>query len=297
MHIWRLHVRPSGGRGDPALAVAFCLDHSVLGMGWSVEAHEGEVVSWDDYIPRAEHRHGKVNGNVRRWRQDVKRDDLVWTRTMNGEYWLARVTGDWKYNTSQEAKDADMVNQHCVEFTLIGNESGVPGKVVAAFRASRTLQRIWNVDLLSRYLWNERTSGSHEYPLSPDPRIDLFDILSAQDVEDILFVMYQMKGYVVHPTRRQADTMAYEYLLRSTKTKKDLAVQVKTGNTRATADRMPDDVSEIALFSTKGQYGEKDEPHVTRLDRGEVISFIEDNLDLLPQAISDCHSLWLKLKK
>ena len=216
---------------------------------------------------------------------------------MNGEYLLARVTGDWKYDTSRDAKDADMVNQHCVEFTSIGNESGVPGKIVSAFRPPLTLQRIKDVGLLSRYLWNERKASSHEYPLSANRNVDLFDILSDQDVEDVLFVMYQLEGYVVHPTRRKADTMAYEYLLRSRDTKKDLAVQAKTGTTPATADKMPSDVSEIVLFSAKGNYGGKDDLRVTRLDPDEVLSFIKNHLDLLPRAISDCHSLWLKLKK
>lgn len=291
MQVWRLHVRPSGGLGNPALAVAFCRESSVLGMGWSLDSHETKVL-WDNYLARED----GVNENVSRWKHDAKRDDLVWTRTTRGEYLLARITGDWKYDSSDEAKDADMVNQRCVEFTSIGNESGVPGKVVAAFRAPKTLQRISDVNSMSRYLWNQRMAHVYEYPLSADPNVDLFDLLSSQDVEDILFVMYQLKGYVVHPTRRKADTMAYEYLLRSKTTKKDLAVQVKTGDAVATADRMPGDVSEVVLFSTKGRYRREESPRVTHLDRDEVMSFVEDHLDLLPRAISHRYALWSKLK-
>ena len=51
--IWRLHLRPYGGKGDPALAVALCLKESVLGMGWGVDVGTSESLGWEQYEERS----------------------------------------------------------------------------------------------------------------------------------------------------------------------------------------------------------------------------------------------------
>ena len=123
-------------------------------MGWSVDAEPEENISWSDYKERAKTKYGEVNGNVRRWNEDVKIGDLVWTRTTNAEYFLARVIGEWRYEPATEFIDADMVNMREVEFVFVGNKFQVPGKVVRSFTPT-TLQRVNNVDNLSRDLWNK----------------------------------------------------------------------------------------------------------------------------------------------
>ena len=74
---------------------------------------------------------------------------------LNGEYLLARVTGEWRYETTPKFVDADMVNIREVEFVCVGNKSSVPGKIVNSF-TPKTLQPIKSVDNnLSRDLWNQ----------------------------------------------------------------------------------------------------------------------------------------------
>ena len=157
--IWQLHLRPMGGlwgadnrERQAKLAVDLCRNLSVLGMGWPVKADPDENISWSDYVDRSKDTEWKkVNDNVRRWKEDVKIGDLVWTRTTNGEYLLARVTGEWRYEPDTEFTDADMVNIREVEIVSVGNESQV-GKV--AF-GRLTLSRINGVDDFSRDLWNK----------------------------------------------------------------------------------------------------------------------------------------------
>ena len=164
--IWRLHIRPMGGlwgadnrERQAKLAVDLCRNLSVLGMGWPVKADPDENISWSDYVDRSKDTEWKkVNDNVRRWKEDVKINDLVWTRTTNGEYLLARVTGEWRYEPDTEFTDADMVNVREIdEFVFVGNESQVPCEVASSFRRGHTLQRVRvnGVDELSRDLWNK----------------------------------------------------------------------------------------------------------------------------------------------
>ena len=181
--IWRLHLLPDGT--DREWVVAFCHYRSVLGMGWSVEADPNENISWTDYVERSEAKYGSLDKNVRRWKEDVKIGNLVWARTPNKEYLLARVTGEWRYESADEFKAAGMVNIREVEFVPVGNESHVPGRVVNSF-FGRTLQKVENVDNLSRYLWNK-----HCLPTSPKygdiaADTDLFDILSFQDRDKVI---------------------------------------------------------------------------------------------------------------
>ena len=167
--IWRLHLLPTRGEDDWQKiaeirkgAQILCLDRSVLGMGWSVEADPGENISWPEYVARYKKENqardgGKLNDNVRRWKEDVEIGDLVWTRMtkLNGEYLLARVTSEWRYEPADEFKNADMVNIREVEFVCVGNKSSVPGKIVNSF-TPKTLLPIKSVDNnLSRDLWNQ----------------------------------------------------------------------------------------------------------------------------------------------
>ena len=172
--IRRLHLLPTRGENDQQkiaeirkAAQTLCLNRSVLGMGWSVKADPGENISWEEYQDRYKKENqdrdgGKVNSNVRRWKEDVKIGDLIWTRMtkLNGKYFLAKVIGEWRYEPAKDFKKADMVNIREVEFVCVGDmshmqDSDEANKVVQAFRGGWTLQKVNGVDNLSRDLWNQ----------------------------------------------------------------------------------------------------------------------------------------------
>ena len=162
--IWRLHLLPKGENPPkPEDVVKFCHAHSVLGMGWAVDADLDENISWSDYVARSKDTEWKkVNDNVRRWKEDVKTGDLVWTKTPNKEYYLARVIGEWRYEPAAKFVAVDMVNIREVKFVFVGDKSQMPDKIVKKFIDGQTLQRVNGVDELSRDLWNK-----HCPPTSP----------------------------------------------------------------------------------------------------------------------------------
>ena len=47
--LWRIHIRPGGGRADPIFSYALCLREHVIGVGWQVEYHSRSL-SMDDYL-------------------------------------------------------------------------------------------------------------------------------------------------------------------------------------------------------------------------------------------------------
>lgn len=145
MRIFWLNLLPDGGTpAEPddtrdrqaERAQNFCRERSVLGMGWSVTpSRTGELLSWDDYLRlRAEHEDFDDRKNVIRWKEDVSIGDLVWTKTVNERFWLARITGDWHYDLSAAAKKADMVNQRPAMIVEIGGRKAVPQRVAKGGR-------------------------------------------------------------------------------------------------------------------------------------------------------------------
>ena len=158
MRIWWLNLLPSGGappepnETHAGRAQNFCRERSVLGMGWSVKATAGELLSWSDYnsrreVLRKEHGSYDSGGNVNRWRDEVGIGDLVWTKAEGDLYWLARITGDWHYDSSVDAERVDIVNQRPAMIVEIGHLDDVPSKVAKAW--GHTLEERGEVDLPS----------------------------------------------------------------------------------------------------------------------------------------------------
>lgn len=156
MRVFWLNLLPTGGaQPNPnethaGRAQNFCRERSVLGMGWSVNATDGELLSWDDYLTRREDLRKEYGNydprrNVDRWKEEVRVGDLVWTKITDRQFWLSRITGDWHYDSSASAKEADMVNQRPVMITAIPF-GDVPPEV-AEHSNRLTLHQMGRVDL------------------------------------------------------------------------------------------------------------------------------------------------------
>ncbi len=291
MTLWRIHIRP--GAGDDEHSFSVCLKKNILGVGWQVACEEGEKLTWDEYWRRSETTHSGSSwrGNLTRIGIDMRQGDLVWTRDTRGLYYLARVTSKWKYlNTNENRKD-DIVNVRSVRMFEVGLETHVPGKIVATFRARMTVQRIADstIEQYSEFLYN-KLSGTQVYNPKTEA-YDIFSLLSAEDCEDIIYVYLQTKGYVVFPSRRKADTMSYEYVLRKRRDGHEAIVQVKTGDTPINLDAYRYSATKVYLFSPKERYEGKGAQNVTALKRRTIIRFMERNGHILPQSVNN----WMEM--
>jgi len=88
---------------------------------------------WDEYFAEASQQHERLQTckYIQKW---VRPKDLVWTRSPEGQYFLARVTSGWEYWTTPEAVelDIDIANVFRCEFKPVPMDC-VPGKVVSCF--------------------------------------------------------------------------------------------------------------------------------------------------------------------
>jgi len=125
---------PAGAGVRRALAVGLC------GMGGLVDPPPDDL---DDavaavagaYDDRAAHR-------LRRFAA-IPAGAFVWTRSPEGDYWLGRLTGPWRYDASPAARTADLVHvRACDWLPEPVPEADVPPATVRTFgRGGRNLQQ------------------------------------------------------------------------------------------------------------------------------------------------------------
>lgn len=287
MQLWRIHIRPGGGQANPTLSYALCLRENVIGVGWQVEKDQDVPLIPDEYLRLGANFYGDEWGSGRSavgLLLHMEVNDPVWMRSPQGIYHLCRVNGPWEYRDRPDNKDADIVNVRPVEIVQVGVETNVPGKVIACFRASRTIQRIRDDTALeaSQRIWSKLTGGTIE-PLSANH--DIFSLISAKECEDLVYVYLQMQGWIVYPAQRQSDTLAYEFVLRHRDDFREAVVQVKTGWSPIDLGSLPSSV-DVAFAFQPNNYCIGQNPKAIVIGRDEILRFISTHRKLVPSTIS-----------
>lgn len=260
----------------------YCRKKGLLGVGWRTESNTN-TTDWDKYFTEASKIHDNLNvcKYIKKW---VGKDDLVWTRDMSGEYYLAKVISGWEYFVDQEAidKDIDIANVFRVELKKVDIDQ-VPGKVVACFRAPRTIQEIADEKAVeySKFLWNKITN-SNNYKVDVAKFSDLFMMLDDEETEDLVFLYLQSIGWYVVPNSRKADTMSFEYLLIDPNTGERALTQIKTGNVSLNKDDYKGYKYKIFLFQSNELYQGADSTNVKTITRKQLTDFLIASLKWMP---------------
>jgi len=283
MRLFRIHIRPKGGSKDMWETFNYCLCNGILGVGWRLNSIKN-TKNWDEYFKEASQLYDNLSicEYIMKW---VKKDDLVWTRDPGGEYYLAKVISGWEYWISQEAidRDIDIANIFRVEFRKVSIDE-VPGKIVASFRAPRTIQKIEDERAIeySKYLWNI-LSEERVYQIDKSKFSDIFMMLDDEETEDLVFLYLQSKGWYVVPNSRKGDTMSFEYLAVNPKTGESALTQVKTGDVPLNRSHYKNYQYKIFLFQSNEKYEGEEIPNVTCLTKKELSDFLDKSINWLPK--------------
>lgn len=283
--VWRIHLKSAAQGGfDPG---EFCISNQIVGIGWRVEPDVDEM-PWDAYFQLAKEEYGAGNGwwaAINAVRNRMAIGDLCWARTRSGKYWLGKIEGDWSYRNSEQHRLAGVVNVRKCRWIEVGDLHQIPGKVINAFRATRTVQMVPNeaVRVFSMVTYNSLTSENH-YAI-PDKPGDLFSMLCPEDCADLVGVYLQTKGYVLFPGTCKSDTKQFEFVLRHRESGQYAAVQVKQGWDTLNPSDYSDFNGDVLLFQTGDRYVGTPQPNVRCLSRDEMESFCFGNLNLLTARI------------
>lgn len=282
MALYRIHIRPQGGTASVNTTFKYCLDNGILGVGWRVKNLEN-TTDWNLYYEKAKAHYNNLN-QCKYIKKYIKKDDLVWTRDRQGKYYLVKVNSGWEYFTTNEGnqQDIDIANIFRVDFAEIPTDV-VSGKVIACFRASRTMQEISGRENLeyAKYLWN-KFSNNQYYDVNFSEFTNIFTMLDDKETEDIVFLYLQDLGWYVVPNSRESDTISFEYFLVNKITKEKARVQVKTGKTTLNQQNYTKFDEKIFLFQSNDLYKGINTDNVVAIRSSDILDFMKNSLDWLP---------------
>lgn len=289
--VWRIHIRPRGGT-DPRTAVEFCVRRSVIGIGWCVDGAPKTAKDYwragDKKYAGRHHRGWSAAARAILWRIPV--GDLVWFRDTFGRYYIARVTGKWRYCNTEDSREAGIFNIRACRIYCVG--TGIPGRIVNSFIRNATIQQIHDdtVRLFSIVKFNELSGES-----LPMYRTDatLFSLLSTRDLEDLVGLYLQRrKDLLLIPgsQQRNSTTIAYEFELVDPKTGHAAYVQVKSGHLKLDPASYYRGVGEDGdrkyyLFSPAGYQRPSEHRDVICLEKAEIDEFLREAHGYLPANI------------
>lgn len=291
--VWRTKLRSTKDGVNHEAQVAHCLDNDLIGIGWDVgqlkaESTIDQVCEAIDKNPA----YGKnATYNPRRFAEQAKKGDFVWTRDTKGRYLLCQITGEYRYDGSETARKVDIHQTREVQWAPSElDDLDVPGGVVRRFiGAGLSFSRIndRSVRILTPYLWDKL----HGKPL-PKLEITPMDVLTKHldplDVEDLIYVWLQHeRGYISFPRARTNSNPVYEWTMIHPSSGRKAILQVKTGNTPVDLDQLGSARinvdTDVLAFATCGTYNGSFQAE--QIDAEILISFVRDNPNLLPERI------------
>lgn len=286
MTVFRLHIRPTGGKNDAKISFDYCLRNSVLGCGWRIDNPPSENDK-EKHIKATESEYNETLNGLRYFINKIKCNDLIWTRSAIGEYYIGKVEKEWEYAVTSESRDADIVNFVKCRLIKIPYLDYVPGKVIACFRPSRMIQAIRDetAEIYTKQLWN-KLSEVDDYIIPDLSNTDIFSLLNSEEVENVLFIYLQTINWIVVPHTRKADTMRYEFSLVHRQEDRKAVIQVKTGHTWLNVNDFISQNEHVFLFQTNGNYVGSSTDHITCISPSEIINFMKSNSRILPANIN-----------
>lgn len=294
MNIWRINLKSASRNNvNPR---RFCLDNNIVGVGWRIN-EETKSFTWEEYYSIAQKLYNDNSWKtaLNAIKNQMKINDLVWTRDEQNNYYLGRIIGNWKYQAQKENLEADIVNIRECDWVKIGTINSVPGKLINSFIPARTVQKVndISVKIYSQSVYNE-LKNKEIYKLEEVEVNDIFSLLSSDDCEDLIGVYLQLeKNYLLIPSSCKNDTMNYEFELKHKKSGRSAVVQVKNGYVNLNSEDYNNIDAEVFLFTTKGHYLGKRKENIHLIEPGKILEFIEKNENILPYKIQ----FWMKKLK
>ncbi|CYU66846.1 Uncharacterised protein [Streptococcus suis] len=278
--------------------IDFCLksDEQFLAIGWSRIYGENKSLTFYEYYDRIRQESSKVN-TVLNIFKDAVLDDLFWTRDLDGNYWICRVTGPVVMKRDHRLDYGALLP---VKAFKVGTQ--VPGQIKAAFNRANagTAQRIRESVILeySKAVYNE-LSNENYYEIS-HLEGNLLDNLPDFDLEELVIAFIQIKyNYYVlsNSIARKSTTIKVEceFLSRNTDQPKKAIVQVK--GKKAT----PLDALQFADFLQDGYEVFLHAPTIVNSENlnnlivitpGELLEFYHQYKAVLPASITQWEKLY-----
>ncbi|MCF2673824.1 hypothetical protein [Fusobacterium varium] len=301
MSIWRINCKPGSKMVGHKESFEKWIEKEIIGIGWSKEEKFLENLN-ETYITIEtirKHIYTKLKDWNCKTRSYSSYTNILFDRMKKGDYVWIRYNGIYKLGIVEDECCSYNINpseNFIPDRYQIGfyrkvrfiakdlNESEVPGKIVASFRNSSTLQRVYEIkEELSLYCNSIIENKTINFSIQ-----DWKSLLSAEDIEEVVGLYLQIeKNLYVYTSSCKKDTSLIEFQLVD-KNSKLYGLQAKSGTTSINADEYfkLSKSMKIFLFSSNDIVTniEKYE-NMEKIDSKEITLFIEKYLNILPKRI------------
>lgn len=296
----RINLKTDGN--DRKQLIDFCLHspNQCLAIGWSCvyshDAQKKKIQSYDDYYKVIKNEVKRINHALNVFR-DAKENDLLWTRDLDGYYWICRVINKAQsyYN---ESMDIGAVLP--VEAYKVGLD--IPGQIKASFNRPKggTAESIKDETIteFSKYIFNIK-SGRPLYEYNKN-KGDFLNNLPDFELEEFVISYLQLKEnyYVLSNSIAKKSTtirIECELISRDISNPRKAVVQVKGGYSKEINaldfQTFSDNGYLVYLFAPKICNKDKIK-NIIEITKEELLLFYKEYRSLLPDSITKWENLF-----
>ena len=304
MNLYRIHLKTDVKIREELINYCLNTESPKIAIGWSY-LHKNFPNMKNGYDLSEAYKNDKENNPKGKTKRPLacfarlKKDDLVWTRDLNGIYYLCRVTEEPKAECSV---DLDIGATASVEKIKI--DTSIPGGIITRFTRplSPTIETIWDKNCIeySKFLYNKLT-GIKKYETDPSFEFNLVKMLPPADMEELVLDYIQIKyDYYLskNSVAPSSTTIKIECELFPRKEGLPPAVcqvSYQGSGEKFTSDYYQDYVDagkRVFLFFAEHEY---DEPRkgITCISKKDIIEFAHQYEAVLPPSIR----IWIEMCK
>ena len=296
VYVARLHLKTNTCHRQEM--VDFCLNNSeqYVAIGWS---RLSEGITSDDfreYYNRIKQENGKANPAINIFR-NAKVDDLLWTRDLNGNYWICKVKSPVKVVCDKRMDIGSLIPVEAYNFGM-----QVPGQIKASFtRINGGTAGYFHDEIIIEYskLVFNQLSQSNYYQVIPYVG-GLLDNLPDFDLEELVISYLQVKEnyYVLSNSIAKKSTtikIECEMMSRDVENPRKAVVQVKGKKAREL------NALDFKQYVEEGYIVYLHAPKISNLDQlknvvriydSTLLDFYEKNKPILPASITQWEDLF-----
>lgn len=303
-YVYRINLKTGGSeamdRIRPGL-INFCLENphkQYVAIGWSYVYKESpEISTYEDYFQAVKASVKRLDASHNIF-YDAEENSILWTRDMNGDYWICRSKGTAESYCNAELDIGAVIP---VEAYKYGHE--VPGQIKSAFNRPNagTAQRIYGKSIFefSKYAFN-KSSGRKAFLVDANSDNDIIGNLPDFDLEELVISYIQIKYnyYVLSNSIANKSTtikIECEFRSRYLDAPTKAVVQVKAGDNQfLNASDFEEFVSQgyyVFLYCPKFNNDINSDKYIW-ITREQLYDFYVEYKSLLPESITIWENLF-----
>lgn len=282
-YVTRINLKPNTNNKEKSTdkrkkLIEYCLlsEQQRLAIGWGGVYDNYNIAAFKDYYDAVRKVSKKLNPVLNVFR-DAKKDDLFWTRDLDGNYWICKADDTAAIKHDRELEIGAIIP---VKAYNVGMQ--VPGRIKASFNRPKggTAEKISDSSIVeySKFIYN-KLSKTEYYSYNKESGT-LFDNLPDFDLEELVISYLQIiKNYYVlsNSIANKSTTIKIEceLICREKDNPKKAVVQVKGGKTKTI------DALDYKSYVDDGYFVYLFAPHIENLDKsGNFIEITKEELQL-----------------